>query len=630
MQPHVTNFRGLIDLDKTIVEQLENYLKEKEERLSCEISSLLEDHLIKTPQESSQSDIFSTDVKLADSVESFIRNVRLASHSKISFDKQFVDNMVQQLNMVFWDYTEALEGCVIELFQQIKQVSVDRWHLTIAEVVHAIRNLLANRIEDLVWTIRRLKEPLQEFCEDYQSKNLPFWKKWTKSYLDEDLLKNLKQSHQYLQTHYESFNERHETFTNLSFQVEEYLETMKTYPVLARLDIYEQNVYIDVYRLLKMIELNQDPKSVLKQETIRSLKYLASVDSIFHVFRHYSKEIYETMFTCSLEYKYINNERDSPYFEDVLNRFKEKVESYQVENQSLLQTICKYREFILNNDSNPYVSSRWGFTERTVGPEPITATKLLNLTYFTEELGQNYADFSKAIAQAPDEYFELKGSIHQEIDKLLHEMGQPLISHLLMQNRAERLLEEIQLCNELGSPDIETIDYIESVLSKAMREDWKYHVLHDFKHFHEVYRIHLGLCPRFDDPAHAFRNERFHLFFNQIEGWVKKGDLFTHIHEIELDINDIKTYLQDFLASVQRSVKDKTQDSFLDDSLRKYRQQLLEYRYIFGQFFSSITKSGMDGQQLRIQFLFVDQYFESVENLINSISLDRKNYKNLK
>jgi hypothetical protein len=127
------------------------------------------------------------------------------------------------------------------------------------------------------------------------------------------------------------------------------------------------------------------------------------------------------------------------------------------------------------------------------------------------------------------------------------------------------------------------------------------------------------LSEYFEDPTHAFRLERFRLLFDQIENWVEKGDVYSHVHEIELDMNDMKTYLQDFLATVQRAARDKSHDPFLDETIHKLRQQLLEYRYLFGQFFFLIMSKSLDGVQLRNQFLFVDQYFESVEILLNDL-----------
>jgi hypothetical protein len=610
------DYRGLVDLDRHIVDQLETYLKEKESRLCQQIINVLP--FIIDPSVPTLSE--GNPVKLSEAVEMFTRKVRLIIQKKPKIEsKDFSEKVSRDLNAYFWDYTEALEGCVTELFQRVKQVNIDKWHLSLSEVVHQLQDLLMHRIDDLMWAIRRMESPLKDLCQAYPSANLPFWRKWLQSCFDPNLLKNLEQSKKQLSIQYEDFNERFKEFRRLSIEVENSLDKMKRYPVLALMDMTDQNLYVDVFRILKMIEINPNSKGMLAEESIRTLKYLASLDSILKVFKHYYKELKDSLFKSSLEFKSLFREKSSPYFEEGLNKLKEKVLDYQNEVQQLINTISQYRTFVLKNDSNPYVSARLGFTERIVGPEPASTAKLINLAYMAEELNGHYKHFLEALHRDDAIQLQKEEKAQEEIDKLLHEIGQPLISHSMMRNRAELLLKQIKMCDELGTPDETMIDYIQEVLSKSMREDWKYHVLHEFPLFHEIYRLHQGINRRFDDPAHAFRNERFHLFFDQIEGWVQKGDLFTHIHEIELDINDMKTYLQDFLAAVQRSVKDKSKDPFLDETFQKYQQQLLEYRYIFGQFFSTLMVNSKDGQQLRMQFLFVDQYFETIENLLTEM-----------
>ncbi|MBA3720971.1 MAG: hypothetical protein H0W88_01050 [Parachlamydiaceae bacterium] len=281
----------------------------------------------------------------------------------------------------------------------------------------------------------------------------------------------------------------------------------------------------------------------------------------------------------------------------------------------------KYREFMLETDPNPYVRSRWGFKEWSVAPEPEKAKALLNQIYDAEEMNRWYKDFIDALEEDPFSQERKENQAHQEIERLLHEMGQPLISKMMMRNRVEQLLAYIKACDEVSSPHYETINYIEDVFSKALRLDWKYHLLHEFTLFKKLYNIHQGLVERVDDPAHAYRIERFNNLFDQIERWVRKGDVYSHIHEIEVDINDMKTYLQDFLAVVQRASKEKSVDPFLDDTIQRFRHQLLEYRYLFGQFFNDIMSRNNEGQQLRNQFLYVDQYFETLESLLNELKV---------
>lgn len=615
MAMQTIDFRGLVDLDRHIVDQLENYLKERELRLSSQIMSILPESLEFTSPVLAER----TPLKLSEAVEIFARKVRQLTQISAKIEqKGLSEKVTKDLNSFLWDYTEALEGCSTELFQRVKQVSIDKWHLSIAEVVHQIQDLLIHRIDDLIWAIKRLETPVKEFFQAYPGENISFWKKWLQSDLDPDLLKNLEQSKKFLNTQYDDFKEIYNEFKRLSLHVENSLEEMKKYPVLALMDIPDQNLYVDVYRLLKIIEINPNTKSLLAEESIRSLKYLASLDSIHKVFRLYYREIKESLFKSSLEFKSLYKERGSAHYDESLKRLIAKVEDYQREVQQLIQTIGQYRTFVLKNDPNPYVSTKLGFTERMVGPEPANTEKLINLAYMAEELNGNYKHFLEALNRDEKIQIQREDEAKNQIDKLLHEMGQPLISHSMMRNRAESLLEKIKICDELGSSQLSMVDYVEDVLSKGMRADWKYHVLHEFPLFHELFRLHQGMNRRFNDPAHAFRNERFHLFFDQIEGWVKKGDLFTHIHEVELDINDMKTYLQDFLAAVQRASRN-TMDPFLDETTQKYRQQLLEYRYIFGQFFSTLMVNSKDGQHLRMQFLFVDQYFESIETLLREM-----------
>ena len=63
------------------------------------------------------------------------------------------DQIVKKLNRICWEFTEVLEGCVVESFKQVKQVSIDRWHISLAQVVHDIKDILIHYIEDLIWTI---------------------------------------------------------------------------------------------------------------------------------------------------------------------------------------------------------------------------------------------------------------------------------------------------------------------------------------------------------------------------------------------------------------------------------------------------------------------------------------------
>lgn len=620
------DFHRMVDLDRKIVFQLEQFLEEKEKRLAKQVLDVIppsysED--LAAPSMLSET----APLKLLEAVEGFSKRVRGLNPSQIDpkESQSKVGQDVKEINAILWEFIEVLEGCVSELFQQVRQVPIDRWHLYIAQVVQEIKNVLNHYIEDLSWTIRRLEKPLKEYCQKF---NYHFDRTWLDrilfrdAVLDPNLLHNLNETETFLKSQYEAFQQHYNEFMQVNIKTEESLQKMKSYPILSLLDLSEQNLYIDAYRLLNMIELNPNPKKEVSIDTTKALKNLTSFDNIFQVMNIYLFEIKETLFISSLEWKSMDRKKEN--FQENQDRLKFKIVDFIQELKDLSKTMSRYRTFILKNDPNPYIRSRWGFSEWIVGPEPAKAKKMLNLIYSAEELERNFKRFQEVLDLDPEVQQKQDSDSRQEIEKLLHEIKQPLISRSMMHQRMERILNELKICDEIGNPHLTTISYFEDTLSKIMREDWRYHVLHEFPLFHHIYHLHQGLVDPYDDPAHAFRLERFQLFFDQIEGWVEKEDVYAHVHEIQLDINDMKTYLQDFLATVQRTVKDKSHDPFLDESLFKFRHQLLEYRYIFGRFFLYIMSKNSDGMQLRNQFLFVNQYFESVENLINEMKLSAK------
>jgi hypothetical protein len=613
------DFQGIIHLDRRVIDSLDQYLQEKETRLAYHILHLMQpiyDEPFKPvlPLEASLI------LKLSDAVEGLTKQIRQLSKERLNHQpSRNVEQIILEINSALWEWTEVLEGCVIELFQQIKQVNIDRWHRSLSKVVLVVKEMLIHRIDDLMWTIRRLENPLKELRLKNQS--LRGWKRWTQAWkpvLDPILLKNLLKSEKFLQVHYEAFSTKYAEYVRLNIKVENHLDKMKTFPVLALLDVHDQNFYVDVFRLLKFLELNVQDKGVLAEEIVYSIRHLASIDAVIKVFKIYERGLSDAFFNSSHELKTFSQEKQ---LSDLIERLRKKLFDYQRELKQLLRTMNHYRDFVLNTHPNPYIRSRWGFTEWTVGPEPEKARKLLKLIYQAERLKAWYDQFLISMNQDFTLQQQQETQILQNIDRILHEMGQPLISKVMMRNRVDQLLNHLNAYNEVASLREESIQEVNRILSKAMREDWKYHVLYEFSLFHEIFQIHRGLQKLISDPSHAFRLERFRHLCQQIEEWIQTEDLYTHIHEIELDRNDMKIYLQDFLASVQRLAKERTSNPFLDESIEKLRQQLLEYRYLFGQFFYYLQTRSPDGQQFRNQFIFIDQYFESVEILLHELTL---------
>jgi hypothetical protein len=189
------DFHGILDLDLKIVEQLECYLHEKENRLAYQILHTLREESTSI----SQSTLHQSKVmRLADAVEAFTKHLRQQARngSIIKEGRGETEPSIKAINHALWEYTEVLEGCVIELFQQVKQLRLDKWHISLPVVVHAIKENLLHRIEDLVWGIRRLEKSLDE----KYSANKGIWSRFfsKEGSLDPYILRNLQRTESFL------------------------------------------------------------------------------------------------------------------------------------------------------------------------------------------------------------------------------------------------------------------------------------------------------------------------------------------------------------------------------------------------------------------------------------------------
>ncbi|MFQ5730089.1 MAG: hypothetical protein ACE5GN_06990, partial [Waddliaceae bacterium] len=614
----------IISLDQPLVDQLNGYLQEKESQVSHRILHAI--HPL--PRESLPPVLpYSTSgqVKLADAVEAFSKNVHKITTSKrpivTSNDWEIA---TRQINNALWEYVEVLEGCVTELFQQLGQIGFERWHPELIKVVDVIKGMLNIRMEELGWKIQRLESLLWEYrwaCEARDGKNilirkiLLFWK----SLLDRSLQSYLRKSCKFLKVRYRWFGHRYGEYLRLKRKIEQSLRKFKGYHVFKSLDDGVQEGFKKIYSLLKLWELNLKSKSLPPREPVRALRSTVSVDKATELFKEYCQALKKALFERSRKFKQDSNEL---YYDASSRRIvREIIKGYCAEIHTLGVTIGKYRDFFLKTHPNPYVRTRWGFAEWVVGPEPSQTKELLHLVYDVERLDTLFEDLSESLEKGPLPSDSSNLARHyREIQRTLHEMGQPLASRSVMRGRAEKVLYQIQQMNELGSFNPEVVDYVGKAFAKALRVDWQYHVLFEISLFYELYAIHQGVLGPIDDRQHVNRMNKFKELIAQLQEWVKNRDTYRHIREIETDMTDMKGFLQDFLASAQRVAKDESYDQAkIQEMITEIAKQLLEYRCVLGKFFHYLHQHEPEGKLIRNQFLFVDQYFESVENKLHEI-----------
>ncbi len=647
MTRQAIDFQGIASFERTLAEQLQNYLEERE----TYFSSLIAESIPTEPDPSQPIlDSLGTPKKLSSGVEAFTRKVSQAVIAHSTTQNQWKDT-VTSINNAMCKYADLLQQIAVELFQQLDLTGIEQWRTELLQVVENVKEILLHHMEDLKWALKRLESQLWEYKRSIvdQTKFMPWLSQlvpqW-KSIVDSALIKNLEKSQKFLNFRYLTFLHRFELYNDLNDQVEVKMTKFSSYHVLATLETDEQESFKHLYRLLKLWKLNRNAKALPDAELSRVIRYSINPQKSASLFKNYFQALQKKLFTQSREIKRtdgkldFNSDFDLQPSSEVISENETTMKQMELQGSitgqrfelhTLGATISAYRSFLLQSDPNPYVRTRGGFSEWIVGQEPSQTKSLMDQEYTIEKLDTLYLQFSESVKQP-----SLKGEINDinglkilenrrqlfhELDLSIYEMGQPLASSSMMTSKAENFVNLLNQLNELGSRDPDVVSDITPLLSKVMRADWKYNVLQDIPLFHQLYSVHMNLLPPITDRNHINRLRQFKKHILQLTQWVKEKNMHTHLHEIEFDINDIKGYLQDFLAQLQRMARDPVYASHEGkvSLIQDTAQQLLEYRYMFCHFFHHLRQNEIDEKSLRNQFLFVDQYFETIENKLDEI-----------
>lgn len=627
------DFQGITSLESPLIEALNQYLEEKESYLAHTIIDRMPISCMGTPQLPPDRH---HPFKLTEAIEIFTKchfqNTKQIQTGTLLREWK---EAVISINKALWDYIEAIDSCITELFQQIDQIGLEKWHIRLSHVIGSIRELLNHKIEDLSWAIRRLEDLLRKLRSSFEENRLKqcclaissLWK----PILDGFLLPHLKRDQEMLKSQYQKFHQRYDGFIQLQDRAEVYLNKLSDYPLFRSLDQETQRHFAKIYQLLKLWELNRSAKTLPTKEFILALRHAASVDKATLLFKEYYRALRSSLFAKSLSIKQLKKQiekegTEPSELEETLSEQNEEnlvdqLKIEQAEVHLLGSTAAHYREFLLRADPDPYVRSRLGFSDWIVGPEPLQTKPLLNLGYDIESLGSLYNKMIHTLSKNSEKTSDRSSLLDGKIQEILHEMSHPLSSHRLMRRNAENILDKLEQIDELSSRDPHIIEYFGQLLSQLMRVDWRYHVLFGFPNFHQIYSVHHELIKPSRNRHHSIRLHKFQKLIQQILEWVKAQKTEVHSHEIELDMNDIKGYLQDFLGYIQRNLNDSIisrEKAFL--FRREMLNELLEYRYLFGNFFYRLRQNESDGSLIRRQFLFVDQYFETIEQKLNEIA----------
>ncbi len=607
------DIHSFTEWDPTLVEQLEAYLAEKETALAQDITEII--YKIRKDEQKDQGSSFEEEIKLSTAIERVAKAIRLlVNHS--SFEPLSIDEWrleIRKLNQSVWEYIEVLEGAVIELFHHVSLIGVEKWNASLFEGATSIKEILIRRIDDITWAVRRLENHLKEYrsISEQRIGKEYFWKKWLiwwQPVLDPALLINLSKSEKFCKKSYADFVEHFEGFKTIQGETDVFGKKFSHFHVLNEGKEMDAELLTRFCKTLYLWERNEKAKAFPQKYAIQAVKRMIRPDPLYHLFQRYDQALRRSIFACSRALKKLSSSQK----EKERKKMQEQLIVYRKEVRTLMNTVAKYRDFLLRTDPDPYVRSRWGFTEWIVGPEPSLTRRFLNLAYGTKELRERLDDFIKALSQPSPSFAALSSSeLYQNIEYTLHEMAQPLNTEEMMQRRSETLLLYLAECHEIDSTDWKVVKYVEDVLGRALRADWKYHVLQEQTLFSQIYGVHEGILSLNRAEEDREQENKIVEQIEKMEEIFRKGESLFLGEELEGIVQAIRQELQYFLQKAQQCPKKDLHQKEL------VRHQLLCYRVHFGKFLRKTQNKLLDGQPVRTAFFFIDQYLEAAQKALD-------------
>lgn len=605
-----------VTLDEGIAEQLSDYLDKKEAQLSSIIGTLASS-LDVVPGLSSNETSHSS--HLNEAIEDFSRKIHRAVLSHSIVNKGQFEEIARKLNQALWNYVEILEGSSTELFQQLEQVGFEQWNADFVRALTAIKDELTHRIDDVTWAVRRLREQLKRYNDlcDHKCSGWLGWRKlfsWNKTYVDRAIEPALRKCSKFLNFRYRKFVDRLTGYLLLYDGTQKQLQKFYNYRVLSSLDLDQQDKYKQLFFFLQLWKKNNKARALPRSEPVRMLRTFASAHSILSLFKEYFSLIKTTVFDSSRMIK--KQYRQLFLDKQVRQPLLDNLTGYRAELTALGEQIEEYKKFHTHTDPKEKKAP-------SNDQYPHLFTDLDKLAHEIKVLELLIVNFHSSLECEPILEDKVDRQVQDKIAAYIHEMEQPLASQDLMRREAKALLNALHDLDEMGSFDLCVVSFTRWTLIRAMCADWKYQVLQELPLFHHIYNVHQSIA-KDDDRTHLNRLQRFQRVQDRIGLWVENNQTVKHAHDIELDINDIKAYLQDFFAHVQRIErvpKDTLEVNTDDDAIVKAEQALLEYLYLFGSFLHNLKANDPDHRQIRRQLLFVDQYFEEIQRKLQELRI---------
>lgn len=516
------------------------------------------------------------------------------------FDEQ---GMIERLSNILWNYVEILEGMCRELFEQLKGVPVDQWDQDLFDRLEATKVHLLMKLNEMGEFIRGLNRELKKFVNAcLSSRGTSPLKKIRMQFLtvlDTRLEKQLKQAETYLNEKFLQFSQEFLFLKKVEAQIETEYHKFQNYAILECLDKEKQRHFKRLWRLLKLWGASRTENEIFREPIQTTLRYACPSGKTTAVLRDYLGHLKEKVFDLARQYRAVK---------DIAAQAV--VCTWRAEVHTLGKTILTFRDFLLATDKRARVP--FGFKIKSLAPESRKAKELLLLKEETDQVDKWLIELFHAqeLGQEEDPYIDLMK--FRKVDKLLHDMGQPLISRSLMKNKARELISVLSKAQELVSSLPEVSDLMLDTLLRAFKVDWKHETLISTPGFSSVWEIHHGLSHTYKSAAHLKRMKIYKKVTQHLRYWLLEHELTRHTLDAEHQIHDIQATLQEFYHTLDA-------EALTLSHLHEFRKELLEERVFFANFFQFLRQHPHEGNQIRHEFSFVDKYFNAIDDKLATL-----------
>lgn len=607
-----TQFHGIFAINQELIEPFTRFLQERETHLSKMLLNSFGIDLEASEDEPAPP------LTLKNANGLIKKN---CSGGTLNLTNKQLTEPLRKTEQGFWNYLEVLEGGITELFQQLNELTIDEWDENLVSNLSKMESLITNKLDDLEDELESFEKTLGEYKEN-QSEKKSVWQlfqkflPFSKHILDPEISNNLKKSKRFLGERYAGFMSRYNQNQSLNEQAKYSLKKFQNYSLLQALSPSQQETFHFTYRLLKIWEMDARTKAILTDDLIRFAKKSLRGDRAQKLFSSYYKELNTKLFEISRSIKEPQHNIESQ--QRVREISLKTGRSFRKELKTLERLVARYREFLLRTDPNPYVRARVGFAEWVLGPEPTASKQLLKLEYDLADLDSLYENLVLVLENQSPRPLEMhENPICREIRQVLHSMALPLNTQKSMRGHSETLIELLNEFDELGSGQPWAIPFVQEILEKAIRADWKYHTLHEMRSFHQIYTTHIKLIEN-GDPIYAKKFKETKDQVQQILLWVKSNQSEKHASDIDEMIEKMKNFFNEMLLDAESARQESDQDDEeRKEKLKNLHQSLLQHRYLFGGFFHTLDQKEREGKFLRQLFLPIDRALESIDNCLH-------------